>query len=662
MAAGTSYTSIPAGSYVPYSQINRQVLDLEYTGAFVSGTSTIVTINSTPAGSVAFTADHNTTMAMIAQSIQTVLDGLGGGGLAWLLPVGANDQVIRIISPQAISITGSVTTTGPNAPTGAVRAADWLGFVVSQNPGSWSNPNNVLGYKGVAVGISNVNVGVAQRTSLSFSGPVVTGQTVNAKINGVTITVPFSNSHNQTMINLAAAYQAAFPGSSANPVVTGALNNLQLTLVAPNADTLLNITQLTVSGSGTPPTITYVVTLNPVRSNGSFNVVVYENSNFVRPDELYLCTYADGTDGLGNPTGLDYVINGISTDGLNPDGSVNTLTPQVAPSSRIAIKTNPLFSGVVNSATSVTNSNYERYLGGGTDGSIPSTQQIVTGWNDFANPEHITVRILINGGYANPEVHQKMFSIAGKRNDCFAVCDTPSNLQNPEDAANYRQRTMAVNSFWGAIYSPDILIYDEQMGRRRYTPPSGMVAAQYAYNDKTASQYFAPAGLTRGILPLALGCRFTYEEGDRDTLSQAQVNAIRFINGAWTIWGEYTCQFATTSLSSVPVVRMIIDVVTQASTTVAYSVFEPNNAYTWHRVTTRMNGTLQPIEDVGGLTDFVVQCNGKNNTPAIIQQRVMKVALWIKPVLCALYVLLDVIITRQDAVFSVEERATANAL
>jgi hypothetical protein len=100
--------------------------------------------------------------------------------------------------------------------------------------------------------------------------------------------------------------------------------------------------------------------------------------------------------------------------------------------------------------------------------------------------------------------------------------------------------------------------------------------------------------------------------------------------------------------------------VTEASSVVAYSVFEPNNEYTWHRVRARMNDILQPIEDGNGLTDSLVQCDKTNNTPDVVQQRVMKVALWLKPVLCALYVALDLVITRQNATFTVEETAFKN--
>ena len=212
-----------------------------------------------------------------------------------------------------------------------------------------------------------------------------------------------------------------------------------------------------------------------------------------------------------------------------------------------------------------------------------------------------------------------------------------------------------------SVYSPDILIYDANMGVRRYIPPSGIMAGVYAYTDKVAAEWFSPAGLNRGILNQALGARYTYEEGDRDALSQNQINAIRKYGAAWVVWGEYTLQQEMSALQSVGVVRMMITAMTEAANVAAYSVFEPNNKYTWHRLTVAVTAVLQPIEDAQGIDDFYVQCDSSNNTADIIDQRVLMVAMWIKPTLSALYIRLDGVVTRHSAIFSVEETAANNA-
>lgn len=642
--AGTSFTTIPSGSDVPFDQVNRTVKDIEFVGTFVSDTSIAYSVNGT-SGTVAFATNHEQTMTNLRQALQSALDGLSPGGFVWLIPLGSQHQQIRVVSPQAITLSLTATTSGSGAPTAAVRDADWLCFVTSQNPGKWSANDSSSKTPGVAVGITNVDVGIPERKTMSFSQALVTGNTFAMTVNGHNISVAFATDNNTTLNAIAAAYVSAMGGGSASVVASGSggSGNRQIVFVAPDSATSLSFSAISITGGVSQALVTYTTTLNATSSTGGFNFVVYENANFVQPDELFSCTYNDGTDGLGNPTGLGYVIN---------DG------PRKSP--RVRVTVNPFFSGKVYGSTSPTNSNLDRYLGGGLDGSLPSTQQVVAGWDDFANPEKITVRILINCGYATPEVHQKMVNLAKSRMDCIAILDTPSDQQDPQDAVNYRNNVMNIDSMWGALYTPDVLIYDQVMGARRYVPPSGLVAAQYAYTDQVAREWFAPAGLTRGLISQALDLRVIYDEGDRDLLSSAQVNAIRKFGPAFPIWGEYTLQQQMSALQSVPVVRLMIKVITEAANVVAYSVFEPNNPFTWHRIRTRVNAVLDPIEQEDGITDKYVQCDETNNTPDVIDQRVCKVAMWIKPTLSILYLQLDAIVTRQSATFSVEMVASSN--
>jgi Phage tail sheath protein subtilisin-like domain len=657
---GTSFTTIPGGSSVPYTDVNLDIIDIEIDGQFVVGSAITVTIN-TISQTVNFNTNHNTTMQAIQQAIITIIDSFGPGGFCDLPVTNSSTyQTLRIISPNAITLDVTASVTGSGAPAFFVYPSDWLAIVVANNPGSWSSPGGTAGGPGVAVGITNIDTGTNERVTVSLSSPITSGQTLSMTINTQTISVAFSQSNDQTLTDFCTAFASAFPLGTASVVNSGGEFNLQFVLVAPNSTTELDVTVQQVTGTGNTPIVSSAVTLTNVPSTGQFDLVVYENAFFTAADETYLVTFENGTDGLGNPTGLDYVINGI------PGATGNT-------SPRINVVVNPMFSGQVNGPTNVTLSvnalglPNERFLGGGEDGSIPGTQQVVAGWSDFNNPETITIRLMIMAGYTDPAVAQELISIASSRMDCFAIMDIPSDSQDVMDAVNFRNNQMDISSFWGAVYSPDILIYDANMGVRRYVPPSGIVAGQYAFNDSVDEVWSSPAGLNRGVITQALGARFIYEEGDRDNLSQAQINAIRKYNAVWTIWGEYTLQQQMSALQSVGVVRLMITVMTSAASAVAFSVFEPDNPFTWNNVTAQLNALLDPIAQAGGINGgngvgYLVQCNSTNNTPDIVDERVMLVAMWIKPTLSALYIQLDGIVTTQSAIFSVEEANANNAL
>jgi len=652
--AGTTFTPVPAGSAVPASGVTRDVVDIEITGDFVSGTSAIASLGVASSSSITFASlgSHAAVMTAIAQAVQALMDAvesdLGWGGYATVINTGASSRIIRVIGPEAVTLLGalSVSTSGPSKPTAAVREADWFKFVVSENPGDWASK--------LVPGIVNIDAGVAQRVRWTLSGPVLTGQTITANVNGHSVSTVFATDSNTTIAAFCTALQAAVPGLVATPVAAnaGVSGNRQIVLVAPDATADLAVTTLAVTGSGSPPSISSTQLVTRIAPMGTFNFVVYDASvdaTFRAPTEPWQASAGLLVDGLGQQLELDYQVNsGPSQSRL------------------VRLKVNPLFSGTVYGPTNPTNSNIPRYLGGGDDGSLPSTQQVVQGWDTFADPETYTVRILINGGYATPEVHQKMTGISEKRRDCFSVLDMPSDYQTTSSSCvDYRRHYMDVNSRYGAIFTPDVLIYDQTMGKRRYIPPSGLVAAQFAYTDRVSYEWFAAAGLTRGIIRNALGLRVTYKEGDRDLLSPAQVNTITNYRtaGMFAIWGEYTLQYNTSALSSIPVVRLLIAVETRVADVAAYSVFEPNDKYTWDAAKASITSLLTPIFKARGFVEMpIVVCDETNNPPETRDLRQMRIDIWMKPTLPALYIKVTEVVTRQSAVVTEDIKALSGTL
>jgi len=159
--------------------------------------------------------------------------------------------------------------------------------------------------------------------------------------------------------------------------------------------------------------------------------------------------------------------------------------------------------------------------------------------------------------------------------------------------------------------------------------------------------------LTRGIIRNALGCRDVYNEGDRDVLSPNQINAIRNYNGRFVIWGEYSTQRAVSPLQSAPAVRLLIRIQTEVADAVAYSLFEPNDAYTRHAVKQKCEDILLPIVSGRGISYQRVVCDETNNPKPVQDMRVTKVDLWFKPILATLFIQATAVVTRQSADFDV---------
>lgn len=97
---------------------------------------------------------------------------------------------------------------------------------------------------------------VAQVLTLTFSADLITGNTVNLKINGVSIAaVPFNTSHNQTMTDLATAIQAS------SLIATASVSASRvITITAQNAGQPITISNVAVTGGASQATGTVATT------------------------------------------------------------------------------------------------------------------------------------------------------------------------------------------------------------------------------------------------------------------------------------------------------------------------------------------------------------------------------------------------------------------
>ena len=297
-------------------------------------------------------------------------------------------------------------------------------------------------------------------------------------------------------------------------------------------------------------------------------------------------------------------------------------------------------------------------LGGGYDGDTITDSEIVQGWDKFANPDDVDIRILLNGGYSSVTVQQKMKSIAESRKDCIAILDVPYEYsKNVTGMVNWRKTTQNFNSSYCALYAPWVKIYDPYNDKILEIPPSGYVGSQIAYNDYVAEPWYAPAGFNRGILNV-LGLNKVFTQGERDVLYQAQINPLQTFRGEGNvIWGQKTEQVKASALDRVNVRRLLIVLEKSISATLRYFVFEPNNEITRFRITSTIESFLDLLSARGafqrelGDRGYKVLCDTRNNPPAVIDRNELHVDIFIKPIRAAEYIQLQTIITQTGAKF-----------
>jgi len=381
---------------------------------------------------------------------------------------------------------------------------------------------------------------------------------------------------------------------------------------------------------------------NVVAASYEFDIQVYvlDSDGTAQLTETWTVSRKTQVDGYGRQQYLEDKINGYSDYIYVADSLLGT---DVLP------KTNSV--AVV--------------LGGGVDGSAVTATHIDTGWDFFANPDDVDVRMLLQGGGGEGNsdqltVQTKMKTIAESRKDCVAILDMPyTQLTSVSSMVTWRDSTQNFNSSYCALYTPWIKWYDQYNDKIVELPPSGFVGSQIAYNDFVGQPWFAPAGLNRGILSSALGLTQVFTEGERDTLYEAELNPLQTFRGDGNvIWGQKMEKTKPSALDRLNVRRLLIVLEKAIAASLRFFVFEPNSELTRFRITAMCEEYLDLLGSKGafqtetGDKGYKVVCDTTNNTPATIDRNELHVDIFIKPIRMAEFIQLNVIITNTSTSFT----------
>ncbi len=365
--------------------------------------------------------------------------------------------------------------------------------------------------------------------------------------------------------------------------------------------------------------------------SSEFTVQVFDNDfSTVNPIEEWVCTLKDSTDGNGRQQEIVQLINGFS-EYINVESNVTQLTVAVP---------------VILATAKVS-------LAGGNSGAAPTNGKLIQAWEaGFEDAERIQVNILINGGYTDITLQQRLLKLAETRGDAVALLDVPSSMQKYSNSIAYRQLQLNANSSYGALYCSDVLTDDIYNGKKLYTPPSGWAAALCARTDRVAGPQFAPAGLNRGLIDI-LGLREEYNGQQRTDLFNAQVNYIRkFIGLGTAIFEQSTLQAKASALSWLSVRRMINVIKVSCKEFLMFSLHEPNDDFTRRQIVTSVSDYLESWKNARGLLDFSVISDDSNNPPAKYNLGILTVTIFITPVIPVHEIQVDVVITKAGVSFS----------
>jgi phage tail sheath protein FI len=253
-----------------------------------------------------------------------------------------------------------------------------------------------------------------------------------------------------------------------------------------------------------------------------------------------------------------------------------------------------------------------------------------------------------------------------RKETSFIVVDTPFRLAPQAQAVlNWMSGNNAtVNGEDGLITTTNTAaayypsgITSDLAGNDVVVPPSHIVLRTIAYNDQVAYPWFAPAGLTRGVVTNAANVGYLNSEGEfvpvaltngqRDTLygdgSRVGINPIaRFPGQGLFVFGQRTLQNYASALDRVNVSRLIAYLRERFDPLARPFIFEPNDKITRANAKQVFDGFLSELLSKRAVYDYIVVCDETNNTPARIDRNELWIDVAIEPVKSAEFIYIPI--------------------
>ena len=369
--------------------------------------------------------------------------------------------------------------------------------------------------------------------------------------------------------------------------------------------------------------------------SGEFNVDNYHghSNSSLWSGSLSASIDSTGNDGPKN-TQLQFTVpfqggdDGIRSDIVRFTGGESTLSSNYTNS-------NLVYGFDLSSATSAGTTGYKKAL------------------DILSNQDEYDINMLVLPGL-NKRYHStvtaKGISMVEGRGDCFYVMDV---VDKEASVATAITTVSGMDSNYTATYYPWVKI--DGSIKPILVPPSVVVPGAIAQSDAIAggAEWFAPAGLNRGVLGRVRDVKIRLNQSERDRLYEAKINPIASFPGITNpvIWGQKTLQSRSTALNRINVRRLLIAVKKYIASSSKYLVFEQNTTKTRNRFLNIVNPYLEGIQQKQGLYAFRVQMDEENNTPDVVDRNQLVGAIYLQPAKTAEFIVLDFNVLPTGATF-----------
>jgi phage tail sheath protein FI len=272
--------------------------------------------------------------------------------------------------------------------------------------------------------------------------------------------------------------------------------------------------------------------------------------------------------------------------------------------------------------------------------------------NLLSNVDDYKFNVLLTPGLTDANAPSQVTSIISNtqdRGDSIYVLDLVNYNSSVSSVISAGQSR---DTSYAASYWPWVQVVDPDLGKNVWVPASTVIGGVYAFNDKVAEPWFAPAGINRGGLGTVIRAERKLTSNDRDDLYQGKVNPIAtFPSSGVVVYGQKTLQNKPSALDRVNVRRLLISLKSYISQVALNLVFEQNTVATRNNFLAQVNPYLESVQQRQGLYAFRVIMNESNNTADVIDRNELVGAIYLQPTKTAEFIYLDFNITPTGATF-----------
>lgn len=313
-------------------------------------------------------------------------------------------------------------------------------------------------------------------------------------------------------------------------------------------------------------------------------------------------------------------------------------------------------------SNSPTTGSLRLFLSGGTDGAPPITDPEardalligsptnLSGLYAFSEPEQTDIDIVAVPGGTSTDVILSLINLCEVyRQDCLAIVDPPAGL-TPTEIIQWQNGRSGLNTIqfdtdFAALYWPWVVMRDTYNAIDVTVPPSGAVCATIARSDSISWPWYAPAGLTRGVVPGILGVAAQPTLAEKDAMygnGNAINPIVKYVGvDSFLVWGQKTLQRRPSALDRVNVRRMMFYIEKQIRNLSRTLLFDPHTEALRAKFVNLCSGVLNNVVANSGIYAFRIKCDEELNPPDVVDRNELRARIGVQPVRAAEFIFIE---------------------